>query len=104
MSPRSRRLALPAALAFSLLGLISCGSKESQKDSETSETAVDTKGKSIHVVDLRCEGKVNPLAAPNNPQLSWRLDAVDASNVKQSAWQILVASKPGLLEPGKADL
>lgn len=104
MSPRFRRLALPSALALSLLGLISCGSKQSEQDANKSAAEIEAEEMAIHVVDLRCEGKVNPLAAPKQPQLSWRLEAVGLSNVQQSAWQILVASKPELLEPGEADL
>ena len=55
-------------------------------------------------VGLRTEGKINPIAVPKKPQLNWRLEAGDARDVMQSAWHILVASDPKLLEPDKADL
>lgn len=105
MSPHHRRLVLPSALAITLLGLSSCGSKKTETGPESDAAA------SIMAVDLRCEGKVNPLAAPRAPQLSWRIDVRPSEgvtevlgNLDETAWQVLVASKPELLEPGKADL
>lgn len=56
-------------------------------------------------VDLRCEGLVDPLAATATPQLTWRLRPSESERGQlQSAWQILVASRPQLLEQDKADL
>ena len=58
----------------------------------------------ITPVKLRTEGKTNPIAVPKQPQLSWQLDAGELRDVIQTAWHILVASDPKLLEPDKADL
>ncbi|NWF84201.1 MAG: family 78 glycoside hydrolase catalytic domain [Bryobacteraceae bacterium] len=58
-------------------------------------------------VDLRCEYRRNPLGIDvEQPRLSWRLGAVTPGGrgLMQSAWRILVATSPTLLEPGKADL
>lgn len=54
-------------------------------------------------VDLRCEGISSPLDAPAVPQFSWRAESSDR-NSKQSAWQILVSSKPELLAKEQGDL
>jgi len=55
-------------------------------------------------VNLRCECQVDPLAVDlPAPRLSWMLDAVERGQI-QTAYQILVASNPDLLEPGHADL
>jgi len=53
---------------------------------------------------LRCEGLVDPLAVgTREPRFSW--EVVDPRRgAAQSAYQILVASEPGLLAPGRADL
>lgn len=56
---------------------------------------------------LRCESRVNPLAvAPTTPQLSWELQPrhVKTFGLKQSAWQILVASSPKKLAANQGDL
>jgi alpha-L-rhamnosidase len=57
-------------------------------------------------VDLRCEYRRNPLGIDvEQPRLAWRLEAAPgARGVAQSAYRILAASGPALLEPGKADL
>ncbi|HKK17972.1 MAG TPA: family 78 glycoside hydrolase catalytic domain [Opitutales bacterium] len=56
-------------------------------------------------VDLRCEGLSAPLAAPAEPQLSWRLKGTKEERGQiQTAWQVLVASSPELLAKGKGDL
>lgn len=57
--------------------------------------------------DLRCEYLANPLGIDTTqPRLSWKLLAADAKarGLKQSAYQLLVASSPELLAEGKADL
>ena len=54
-------------------------------------------------LDLKADGKSDPLAAAAAPRLSWRIES-DARGVRQTAWQILAASKPELLAEGKADL
>jgi len=53
--------------------------------------------------DLKVDGKTDPLATLAAPRLSWRIES-DQRGVRQTAWQILAASKPELLEAGKADL
>lgn len=53
--------------------------------------------------DLRCEAKINPVGiATDQPRFSWKNKSTSQS--EQRAYQILVASKPELLEEGKADL
>ncbi len=54
-------------------------------------------------LDLKADGKTDPLAALDAPRLSWRIES-NQRGVRQTAWQILAASKPELLEEGKADL
>ncbi len=53
--------------------------------------------------ELRCEYQEGPLAIDaSHPRLSWKL-ASDQPNQKMTAYQILVASSPDLLQPGKSD-
>jgi len=57
--------------------------------------------------DMRCNGLVNPLGVDSpNPEFSWQLvnDQPAARGVKQSAFQILVASTPEILAQDKGDL
>ena len=54
-------------------------------------------------LDLKVDGKTDPLTALDAPRLSWRIES-DTRGVRQTAWQILAASKPELLTEGKADL
>lgn len=60
---------------------------------------------STHVIyDLRCENLQNPLSIGNTtPHLSWKLKT-GKNREKQTAFQMLVATSPLLLEEGKADL
>jgi len=55
-------------------------------------------------VNLRCEYLVNPLGLDvAKPRLSWQME--DARRgAKQTAYRILVASRPQLLQEGKADV
>ena len=54
--------------------------------------------------DLRCEGQKEPLGISAIPPcLSWKL-ADGRRGAAQSAYQILAASRPGLLSEGKEDL
>jgi alpha-L-rhamnosidase len=54
---------------------------------------------------LRCEYRVNPQGIDETqPRLSWQLDADDVRGVKQTAYQILVASSPALLKKSVGDL
>jgi hypothetical protein len=57
--------------------------------------------------DLRCEYRVDPLGIDSpHPRLRWILTAADpaARGLAQSAYQILVASSPTLLEQSEGDL
>lgn len=53
--------------------------------------------------DLKVDGKTDPLATLAAPRLSWRIES-DQRGIRQTAWQILAASKLEFLEEGKADL
>ena len=57
--------------------------------------------------NLRCEQRVNPLGIDaREPRLTWGFSdpGRNARGLRQSACQILVATRPALLRPGKADL
>ena len=55
-------------------------------------------------VHLRCESLVDPLGIDiEKPLLSWQSDSTER-NWRQSAYQILVASRTDLLSSGKADI
>ncbi len=67
--------------------------------------AFQTTRAEIEAEALRCEYRNNPQGIDEpQPRLSWRLDADDARGVKQSAYQILVASSASLLKDGTGDL
>jgi hypothetical protein len=58
----------------------------------------------VHVIDLRCEYLTDPLGIDaRQPRLSWRLQA-SARGVRQTAYQVQVASDPRRLTAGQADL
>ena len=58
----------------------------------------------VEPVHLQTDGMVNPLGIDNTtPCFSWQI-ASERTNVMQSAYQILVATKPELLHPAKADV
>lgn len=62
---------------------------------------------SVRVVDLRCEYRRNPLGIDETrPRLSWRLEAVSpgARGLKQTAYQIIVASSEKGAAAGQGDL
>ncbi len=60
--------------------------------------------KNIVIKKLRCEYLENPLGIDSiNPRLSWILESLQRGQY-QTAYQILVATTPELLESGKADL
>ncbi len=65
--------------------------------------AVSLQAYAVTPLDLKADGKTNPLAVAPEPRLSWRIES-DKRGVRQTAWQILAASKPELLAEGKADL
>ena len=52
---------------------------------------------------LQCEQLIDPQGIDTrHPRLSWQL-AADGNDVHQTAWQVLVASSPGLLAKDKGD-
>ena len=56
------------------------------------------------VTNLRCEYMARPLAVETQtPRLSWNT-LVSGQNWRQSAYQVLVASRPELLHDDKGDL
>ena len=58
----------------------------------------------IGIIDLRTEQLKNPAGIDvRQPRLSWRIES-DEQNVIQTAYHILVASSPELLEQGKGDI
>ena len=62
---------------------------------------------SLKATDLRCEHLVNPLGIDDaQPRLSWKLASTSESprGRMQSAFRILVASEPSLLEQDQGDL
>lgn len=59
----------------------------------------------IETEALRCEYRNNPQGIDETqPRLSWLLDADDARGIKQTAYQILVASSAALLKKDTGDL
>lgn len=59
---------------------------------------------SVTLYDLRCENLNNPLGIDVTvPHFSWKIEA-HRNGLKQTAYQILVASDPSLLAVGKTDL
>lgn len=60
--------------------------------------------KTITIYDLRCENLTEPLGTGTDaPRLSWKINSAK-NGTKQTAWQLLVASDPGLLDEDNADL
>jgi alpha-L-rhamnosidase len=89
-----QRLAAAAAVAAALLG--AAGAADSPGC-----PAADA---SVAVTSLRCEDLSAPLGLDAaSPRLSWILES-PGRGVRQSAYWILVASRPDLLEPGRADV
>lgn len=64
---------------------------------------VSLQASAVTPLDLKVDGKTDPLTALDAPRLSWRIES-DQRGVRQTAWQILAASTPELLEEGKANL
>ena len=59
----------------------------------------------IEAEHLRCEYRNNPQGIDETqPRLNWQLDADDARGIKQTAYQILVASSAALLKKDSGDL
>ena len=61
---------------------------------------------SVHVIDLRCEYRENPLGIDvTEPRLSWRIGQVEGRRgIRQTAYQVRVASSTALLEQGEGNL
>lgn len=57
----------------------------------------------LTATQLRVEYRTNPFTDEKRPRLSWVLES-DRRNQYQSAYRVLVASRPELLTAGKADL
>ena len=58
----------------------------------------------LQPVDLRCEYRVNPLGIDEpQPRLSWRVESTERGQ-RQTAYRILVASQPELLQREVGDL
>lgn len=67
-------------------------------------TSLAGRAAGIQLQNLRCEMLTDPLGIDVlNPRLSWEITS-PARGLKQSAYQILVASQADKLEAGKADL
>lgn len=58
----------------------------------------------VRVYDLECEGQENPLGIDRlQPSLQWKIQDT-RRGAAQTAWQIMVATSPGLLSGDQADL
>lgn len=58
----------------------------------------------VSVTNLRCEYRENPLGIDaRRPRLGWQLVSPERGQ-RQTAYRVLVASSPGLLQRGEADL
>lgn len=91
-----------AALAclILILGWSAAGADSPTAKSPGSSPALSA----VTPANLRCEYTQNPIGVDAaRPQLSWMLEARER-NQKQSAYQILVASTPALLEANQGDL
>lgn len=58
---------------------------------------------SVRVTDLTANRLHAPLGLQEAPRLSWIIKS-DSRDVRQTAYHILVATEPGLLKPGQADV
>src|SRR5688572_27970518 len=62
------------------------------------------KAAAMNPTQLKCEYRENPLGVEAaNPRLTWLLEAPGRGN-RQTAYQVLVASAPELLNQDKGDL
>ena len=67
-------------------------------------TAASASAAELTPVALRCEYRANPLGIDEaQPRLTWRIES-DARGAKQTAYQILVASRAELLKANTGDL
>lgn len=68
------------------------------------QTAPRQEHPDLRILDLRCELAANPLGVDSaHPGLGWRLES-GVRGQRQTAWQVLVASSPALLDRGVGDL
>jgi len=66
-------------------------------------TSCEKSAGTMTIDNLRVEYKDDPFIDETHPRFSWILEDTQRGQI-QTAYQILVASAPELLEPGKADL
>lgn len=86
-----------AASAFAATGPAASGTV-------TAPPAIGAETPAVRVVRLEANAAAEPLGIDDaKPRLSWRL-AAERRAVMQSAYQMLVATTPERLQPGKADL
>ncbi len=87
---------------FVLISILFCGAQLLPSVGTAAENT-----ESLKATDLRCEQLVNPLGIDDaQPRLSWKLASTSNSprGRMQSAFRILVASEPSLLEQDQGDL
>ena len=66
---------------------------------------ISTINATISTLSLKTEGMINPLGIDvNKPRFSWKIEATSEQNVKQQAYQILVASSVEKLKNNDADV
>src|SRR5258708_408273 len=61
---------------------------------------------SLAPTELRCEFRINPIGlGETRPRLSWKLSALDTATrgLRQTAWQVLVASTAEALAANQGD-
>src|SRR4051812_6297259 len=93
----TNHLAAPGALAFAALTLATGHPLRAQSDAATSSAP-------LVATHLETDAAANPLGIDDRaPRLSWRLES-PRRGVMQSAYRILVASRPELLREGRADV
>ena len=74
-------------IAAALIAAFACG---------PATLKAQTTGPEVRPADLRCESMIDPLGIDaSRPRLSWKLEMADAAigrDIKQTAYQIVVAS------------
>lgn len=101
-----RRLKFSPRLTTALVGLaLVLGRPASGADTATPNSPSSPFAPSgVQPANLRCEYTQNPVGVDSiRPKLSWGFESRER-NQKQSAYHILVATKPALLEANKGDL
>jgi Bacterial alpha-L-rhamnosidase 6 hairpin glycosidase domain/Alpha-L-rhamnosidase N-terminal domain/Bacterial alpha-L-rhamnosidase concanavalin-like domain/Bacterial alpha-L-rhamnosidase C-terminal domain len=97
-----------AAVCFALALLLPSAASAAPKaptPAAVASNAPATPGEQgVSVTDLRVDYASNPLGIDDaHPSLSWQLRA-DQNDERQTAYRVLVASEPGGLVPGRADV